>query len=190
MGALRTNVLLVEDDVALRTLFSIILARSGYAVRSAEDGFAALVEMRRDVPDILLSDLYMEGMSGFELLSVVRRRFPGIQVVAMSSAYSGVAVPDGIAADAFYAKGANPGALLDIVADVKELLSGAPSRENSGLVPVWLARDTADGVKERFVLLSCTECLRGFAQVAANGALKVHSAECVYCGQPIRYAFV
>ena len=55
---------------------SHVLTEIGYRVRSAEDGFSALREMRHEVPDILLSDLNMPGMSGFELLSVVRRRFP------------------------------------------------------------------------------------------------------------------
>ena len=53
----------------------------------AEDGFSALAEIRKEVPDILLSDLNMPRMSGFELLSVVRRRFPSIRTIAMSGAF-------------------------------------------------------------------------------------------------------
>lgn len=65
----------------------------------------ALVEIRKEIPDILLSDLNMPGMSGFELLSVVRSSFPSIRAIAMRGAFSGVEVPIGIAADAFYKKG-------------------------------------------------------------------------------------
>ena len=83
------EILIVDDDPALRQLLTLVLLKSGYAVRSAQDGFSALAAIRTAVPDILLSDLYMPGMSGFELLSVVRRRFPLIPVIAMSSAYSG-----------------------------------------------------------------------------------------------------
>lgn len=72
----KANILIVEDDVPSRELLSVILAESGYRVRSVEDGFSALVEIRNKIPDILLSDLNMPGMSGFELLSVVPRRFP------------------------------------------------------------------------------------------------------------------
>jgi CheY-like chemotaxis protein len=105
MASAKMNLLVVEDDSHLRALFSVILSRSGYYVRSAQPGFQALQEIKRAVPDLILSDLYMDGMSGFELLSIVRRRFPGIRVLAMHSAYSGTEVPAGIVADAFYAKG-------------------------------------------------------------------------------------
>jgi hypothetical protein len=54
-------------------------------------------------------------MSGFEFLSVVRRQFPAIFVIAMSGAFSGDDVPPGIAADAFYEKGPNLSHLLQIV---------------------------------------------------------------------------
>src|ERR1700751_3727884 len=61
-----------------------ILERRGFEARTAADGFAALVELRRSPPDILISDLRMPNMNGFELLSVVRRRFAHIPVIAIS----------------------------------------------------------------------------------------------------------
>jgi len=88
-----TTLLIVDDDGVLLHLLSVIMAHSGFDVRTAQDGFAALAAIRAEIPDILLSDLYMPGMSGFELLSVVRRRFPAIPVIAMSSTYSGPGVP-------------------------------------------------------------------------------------------------
>lgn len=61
-----------------------LLVSAGYEVSKAEHGFSALLQLRRDVPDLILSDLNMPQMSGFEFLSVVRRRFPDVLVVAMS----------------------------------------------------------------------------------------------------------
>ena len=61
---------------------------------------------------MILSDLNMPGMSGFEFLSVVRRRFPTVKVVAMSSAFTVDAIPPGVAADGFYQKGSSLGHLL------------------------------------------------------------------------------
>jgi len=40
-----------------------------------KDSFTTLSEMRKEIPDIILSDLNMPGMSGHEMLSVVRRQF-------------------------------------------------------------------------------------------------------------------
>jgi CheY-like chemotaxis protein len=107
--------LIVDDDEQIRRLLSTILERSGYRVRRAHDGVAALEELRVEIPDILLSDLYMPRMTGFELLPVVRQQFPKTRVVAMSSAYSGNEVPAGVAADAFYPKASNVAGLLEII---------------------------------------------------------------------------
>jgi CheY-like chemotaxis protein len=85
---------------------SMVLTEIGYSVRSAQDGFSALVEIRKDVPDIILSDLNMPGMSGFELLSVVRRRFPSIRVIAMSGAFSAMKCLPELTPTPFIRKGA------------------------------------------------------------------------------------
>jgi CheY-like chemotaxis protein len=112
-----TTLLVVDDEPAVRTTLSHVLAEIGYSVRSAEDGVSALAEIQKDIPDIILSDLNMPGMSGFEFLSVVRRRFPSIWVVAMSGAFSGDEVPSGVAADNFYQKGSDIRALLKIIGE-------------------------------------------------------------------------
>jgi hypothetical protein len=54
-------------------------------------------------------------MSGFELLSEVRRQFTAIQTIAMSGAFGGDEVPSGIAADGFYQKGSSMGSLLRLM---------------------------------------------------------------------------
>src|ERR1700684_1912591 len=115
MAGTKVNLLVVEDDAALRMSLSHIFAAFGHRVRCAADGFSALSELRVDVPDIILSDLNMPGMSGFEFLSVVRRRFPSLKVIGVSRGFSFDSIPPGVAADAFYQKGSNPGPLLEIV---------------------------------------------------------------------------
>ena len=159
------NILIVEDDVQLRLLLSAILAQAGYKVRTTEDGFSALAEIRTEAPDILLSDLYMSGMSGFELLSVVRRRFPAIQVIAMSSAFSGSDVPTGIAADAFYEKATKVAGLLQII-EATIHFNGLYSVYRPGpSAPIWIAPSG-----ELYVVMACPECLRTFAQVLDKAA--------------------
>jgi DNA-binding NtrC family response regulator len=112
---LPAKLLIVDDDPSIRALLSEVLTEIGFSVRSAEDGFSALAEIRKEIHDILLSDLNMPDMSGFELLSVVNRRFPSIPVIAMSGAFSGDEVPSGVAADAFYQKGCGVRSLLRII---------------------------------------------------------------------------
>ena len=108
----KANVLVVDDEPLVRTAMSLVLAEIGYRVHSADDGFSALREIRQEMPDILLTDLNMPGMSGFELLSVVHRRFPAVHKIAMSGAFFGSEVPSGASADAFYQKGTGMNALL------------------------------------------------------------------------------
>ena len=112
------EILVVDDDAAVRDSLAMLLKPEGYSVKVAIDGFDALLQLKKSLPDIVISDLNMPQMSGFEFLSVVRRRFPQISVIAMSGAYpSGDIVPGGVIADAFYAKGrSSPEMLLQIVA--------------------------------------------------------------------------
>ena len=66
------DIVVVDDNPALLTVLSEIFKEHGYTVRTAADGFEALAVIRDREPGILVSDLNMPGMSGFELLSVVR----------------------------------------------------------------------------------------------------------------------
>ena len=115
MPCTKERLLIVDDEPSIRESLSSTLAEIGYPVRAAEDGLSALIEIRKEMPDVILSDLNMPGMSGFEFLSVVRRRFPAIPVIAMSGAFSGNEVPSGVAADAFYQKGSGVRSLLKIM---------------------------------------------------------------------------
>lgn len=189
MPKAKGTLLIVDDEVSLLSALSQIFTTFGYSVRSAEDGFAALAEIRIEIPDILLSDLNMPGMSGFELLSVVRRRFPSIQVIAMSGAFSGSDVPSGVAADAFYEKGCNPGALLEIVRAMSQ--TERPSFQHSeAMAPIWIPKNGHDPSGVEYVMIACPECLRTFPQVLAEALRPIHETGCVHCSSLIRYAIV
>jgi CheY-like chemotaxis protein len=115
------TVLVVDDKECIRTSTSLVLEEMGYLVRSAEDGLSALREIRRESPEVLLTDLNMPGMSGFELLTEVRNSFPAIKVIAMSGAFCGNEVPAGVPADAFYQKGSSVSALLQILRAIPQM---------------------------------------------------------------------
>ena len=112
----KREVLVVDDDPSIRESLALLLVTAGYDVASAQDGFAALLQLRRTLPHLIVSDLNMPHMSGYELLSVVRRRFPQIMTVAMSGDYQGDEVPSGVIADCFFPKGQSPKGLLATIA--------------------------------------------------------------------------
>jgi CheY-like chemotaxis protein len=62
------RLLVVDDEPPIRDLFQFSFSTEGYEVRVAKDGFAALAEMQGALPDLIVTDLKMPNMSGFELL--------------------------------------------------------------------------------------------------------------------------
>jgi CheY-like chemotaxis protein len=184
------KLLIVDDTALVRALLSAILARSGYTVRSAEDGFSALAAIRRQVPDLILSDLYMPGMSGFELLSVVRRRFPAIPLIAMSSAFSGASVPPGVAADAFYEKGTAVSYLLDMLEALIHSERMPAIEHSSAPAPIWIPGNGHNPAGGPCVTIACPECLRTFPQSLNEDARSIHETDCVFCRALIHFAIV
>jgi hypothetical protein len=101
----RYRVLVVDDDPSFLETMTAILESRGYEVLEADDGFAGLAALRESLPDVILSDLKMPNMNGFEFLSVVRHRFPRLPVIAISGEFKGVGVPDSVLADFYFEKG-------------------------------------------------------------------------------------
>jgi CheY-like chemotaxis protein len=190
MARKKQRILVVDDEARLRQGVVALLTRAGYEVAEAEHGFHALLQLKQHVPDLLISDLNMPNMSGFELLSVVRRRFPNVSVIAVSGAYeSAAAVPGGVIADAFYAKGRHsPEVLLQTVA---ELIKTSGSRKLSHMTqsaPVWIPRNGRDSRGFPYVVVTCTECLRSFAlNVAEEAQPAIQETPCLYCANMVRY---
>src|SRR5690349_9353396 len=67
-----TKIMLVEDDNNLREIYEARLAAEGYEIVSAADGEAALALAARERPDLVISDVMMPKISGFELLDIIR----------------------------------------------------------------------------------------------------------------------
>ena len=116
---LNTHILIVDDEQNIRGMIAALLAARGYTVSTAQDGFDAIEQLQHRVPDLIISDLNMPRMSGMELLKVVRHRFPEIALIAASGDYEDDRTPDGLVADAFYAKGSHQ--LKDLLRSVSQL---------------------------------------------------------------------
>jgi two-component system CheB/CheR fusion protein len=70
------QVLLVEDDVDIREMLKSILHHDRFQVRAVPDGPSALAALEEAVPDVVLLDLGLPGMSGYELARLIRQRHP------------------------------------------------------------------------------------------------------------------
>lgn len=176
------RILVVDDEESIRSTSTAILAQKGYEVRTAEDGFAALLELRRSLPDIIISDLRMPNMSGFEFLSVVRRRFPHIAVIAISGEYNG-SQPAGLIADAFFTKGSHtPEQLFNKIASLLEQSPLRPHVAKPDRAPVWVPKSNTG-----YIVLTCTECLRSFSVPFDGPNAEPQEAECTFCSARVCY---
>lgn len=85
-----SKIMLVEDDNSLREIYSIRLTAEGYTIVSAGDGEEALAVAVRERPDLIISDVMMPKISGFDMLDILRstpetRDIRVIMMTALSS---------------------------------------------------------------------------------------------------------
>ena len=179
----RYRVLLADNDEALLVTLAARLVDEGYEVRTARDGFEALATMREGAPHVLVADLKMSNMSGFELLSIVRRRFPSTAVIAHSGEFEKIGDAHPLC-DGYIEKGANSS--FELVEKVRELLSLSPLRSQPPKVqpaPAWIPRTNSG-----YFVLTCLECLRSFSVMTRKAVIDQDAAaECAHCGVPVSY---
>jgi len=177
------RLLVIDDEPQVRDLFQSSLSTEGYEVRVAKDGFAALAQMRGALPDLILTDLKMPNMSGFEFLSIVRRRFPQIPTIAISGEFQPSVEPLGVLADSFFVK---PFRFDELLVKITELLCDAPPRPaiKKDRAPVWVPRNG------EYYVITCTDCLRSFS-IPAEKSLRVlrelRTLDCIFCEAPVRF---
>jgi len=183
------RILVVDDEKVIRELFVRLLQEEGYEVATAENGFDALLKLKRFLPDVIISDLNMPEMSGFEFLSVVRRRFPKISVIASSGAYGSSVVPTGVLADAFYAKGQDyPQNLITTVGALIQTSAAQATAHQEATAPVWIPRNGKDSNGIPYIVITCTECLRSFPlHVTREQNPEVLETSCLFCSNTVKY---
>jgi CheY-like chemotaxis protein len=177
------KILIVDDNPGMREVCSSVLTAAGHSVSVAEDGFAALIRLAEEVPDLIVCDLNMPRMSGFEFLSSVRKKFSTVRVVAMSGAYLGDGIPGGVLADAFYSKGQSPKTFIDAINVV--LHSPVPRRQSRELAEVWFPLDAKES---GYVVLTCPECFRTFPlTLKVVASPEILTASCLFCNYGVKY---
>jgi two-component system response regulator AtoC len=79
-----TKILVVDDEKIMRDLVQRILNKAGYEVETLEDGEAALQRVAEGNVDMVISDVNMPGMSGFDLLKQIKQDHPQTAVIMMT----------------------------------------------------------------------------------------------------------
>jgi CheY-like chemotaxis protein len=179
-------ILAVDDDLSVRKTMALVLASEGYEVSTAGNGIDALFQLRSRVPHLLICELEMPLMPGLELISIVRRRFPTMAIIAVSGIYEHDDVPPGLV-DGFYNKGVNkPQMLFTIVVDAirASALRAAGQRT---LTPVWATKIEKDANGTPRALLNCPECFRSFPVIEPQPGPALMHTVCVFCQSEIRY---
>ncbi len=187
----RKRVLLVDDDPCICEAMGMLLNEEGYEIATAANGFEALTQIKLAAPDVIVSDLNMPHMSGYEFLSVVRLRFSSIPVIAMSGNYeSDQCFPGGVIADAFFAKGrCHIEELLRTIAKMVGTTVTRPISHQHQPAHSQVPRYGKDSKGAAFMMLTCTECLRSFSlSVAQTISQDIQQASCPFCAAQVHYA--
>lgn len=177
------RVLLVDDEPSVRDVAGSILESRGYEVLTAADGLDGLHALSQSLPDVIISDLNMPRMSGFEFLAIVRKRFPHIATIAMTGEDFAGKTPSGVLADAYLQKGRFT--VKQLFQNVARLLAASPIRsekEKSDIAPLFVPRDTAG-----YLIITCPKCLRPnkLEAMSMNGG--IHQTICGSCRAPVKF---
>ncbi|MBQ4571559.1 MAG: response regulator transcription factor [Bacilli bacterium] len=79
------KILIAEDDNELRQLFKSVLVKNGYNVKSVGDGMDALTEIKDNYYDLLISDVMMPRLDGYELVRILRENNIKIPVMMITA---------------------------------------------------------------------------------------------------------
>jgi CheY-like chemotaxis protein len=112
------SILIVEDDESIRDLLRLHLAAAGYEVRVAEDAISAGYMVLRSPPDLIITDINMPHMDGFEFIAALKsdRSLPKIPVIFLTSMEDGDLRGKELGAVGYITKPVRADRLLSLVA--------------------------------------------------------------------------
>ena len=76
--------LVIDDEEPIRNLLKKMLENAGYEVDTAEDGTKGLFCIRNRLPDLVICDIVMPGKEGLETIAEIRKKYPGVKIIAIS----------------------------------------------------------------------------------------------------------
>lgn len=120
-----TKIMIVEDDVTLRDIYTTRFKAEGYDIVSASDGEAALTVAVNEKPDLILLDIMMPKISGFDVLDILRdtEETKSAKIIVMSALSQSADIEKGknLGANAYLVK--SQVTLSEVVEKVKAILA-------------------------------------------------------------------
>ncbi len=136
-----TKIMLVEDDKSLREIYGVRLLAEGYDIVSAGDGEEALAMAIKDRPQLIISDVMMPKISGFDMLDILRSttETKNIKVIMMTALSSEEQRARGeqLGADRYLVK--SQIGIEDVVRSVHEVLGDSPVGKKKPAAPAGSA---------------------------------------------------
>ncbi len=127
-----SQVLVVEDDQPIRKLIDINLRLHNYEVTTVADGFEALQQLEKERPDLIILDIMLPKMDGWEVLRQLRQdeRFQDVPVVVLTAKTQDTDIIQGwqLGADEYITKPFSP---LALVKTVQMVLERTPDERKS-----------------------------------------------------------
>ena len=119
----RVKILIVDDDEDMRNVIRLALESHGHVVREFGDGIEALKFARADHPDLMILDVNLPGVDGYEICYLVKSdpklRHTRVIMLTVRDRETDIAAGRGALADAYLIKPFDPDKLLAAIADLK-----------------------------------------------------------------------
>jgi DNA-binding response OmpR family regulator len=112
------TILVVDDDANIRELLRLHLTAAGYSVQVAEDAITAGYTVLRQAPDLIICDVHMPHMDGFEFVAALKAdpTVPDMPVIFLTSTEEGDQRAKGLGAGGYFTKPVRADRLLALVA--------------------------------------------------------------------------
>ncbi len=168
------HLLLVDDDADLLKLLAIRLKANGYEVATASSGQQALSMIAGERPDLVITDLRMEGIDGMALFAQINERYTGMPVIMLTAHGT---IPDAVAAtkEGIFGYLTKPYDAADLVAQIERALAlhgthGAIMRGNStASIGAWRAAIITRSPSMDELLIRTERVAQGEASVLIQG---------------------
>lgn len=176
-------VLLVDDDPSVRNLLARHFEKAGIEAYHAEDGIDALGKLRDKLPKVIVTDLQMPRMAGWEFIRVVRRRFPTIPIVALSGSIP-IEFPAELRPDRWFEK------RIDQYPQLVQAVNGLARETTEDVSPPQVVSSPAR-IRTGFAgysMLTGTDCLRTFRAATPREFKSTQgTAVCTHCAARVPF---